>query len=244
MSPPREEELLIIGGGPSINDYVDEIKERIAGGARCMVLNGVHGWAAENGITRHFFATLDMQPTTTRFIENPNKQVVYLISSACHPQVFDLLEGYKVYMFHCAGMTSRQSVLDRYYFGRVKPAIVEGAGTVGSRAPLLAWMLGFRDLHLYGYDSCIIDTKHHAYTQDLNDYNSIEMVNVGGREFFCQGWMVDQVWGFLNVIKHRGHLFRLQVHGDGLLAYLMKFIAEKGNELSERPQNALIPKIV
>jgi hypothetical protein len=227
MSPPREEELLIIGGGPSINGLVDEIKERIADGAKTMVLNGAHDWAAENGITRHFAVTLDMQPTTTRFYQKPHKDVVYLISSACNPRVFDLLEGHKVYMFHCSGMASRATTLDRYYFGRVRPAMIEGSGTVGSRAPLLAWMIGFRKMHLYGFDSCILDTRHHAYPQDLNDDNSIELVRVGDREFLCQGWMVDQVWGFLQVLKYRGKLFQLQIHGDGLLAYVLEFFANQ-----------------
>lgn len=235
MSPPREEELLIIGGGPSIDDFVDEIKERVEGGAKVMVLNGAHDWAAENDITRHFAVTLDMQPTTTRFYQKPNKNVVYLLSSAIHPDVFDLLEGYKVYMFHCAGMISRETTLKRYYFNRCKPAIIEGSGTVGTRAPMVAWMLGFRKFHLYGFDSCIIDTKHHAYPQDLNDDNSLEEVTVGDRKFLCQGWMVDQVAGFLPVIKHRGHLFQLQVHGDGLLAYIMEFFANKA--IDELPQN-------
>ena len=228
LTPEREEELVILAGGASMLDYVDEIKERIDGGAKCMVMNGTHDWAASQGILRHFYSMIEMRPSGAQFVANPHPGIVYCISSACSPLVFDALKDIpSVYMMHCAGMQSRTTTLNRYYYNRI-PAWVEGGSTIGLRAPMLAWWLGFRKFHFYGLDSCIIDTRHHAYPQALNDDSALEIIKVGDREFFCQGWMGDQAIGFLNFIRDRGDLFQLQVHGDGLIAYLMEYIPQRG----------------
>ena len=51
-----------------------------------------------------------------------------------------------------------------------KPVHLIGGGTtVGLLAMSLAFLRGFRKIHLYGFDSCYRGDEHHAYAQNLND---------------------------------------------------------------------------
>ncbi len=236
VTEKRDEELCILCGGPSMLDFVDEIKERVTNGAKTLVLNGAHDWAASVGITRHFYAMIDQRESSTKFVENSHPGITYIISSSCHPRVFELLRERRVFIYHCAGSKARLRAVRRYYLGAFVP-FVEGGSTVGTRSFMIGRYLGFDRFHVYGYDACVLGTKHHAYPQALNDDNTLEVVRVGDREFLCQGWMVDQAREFFSFMDARGHLFKMQIHGDGLVAYLMEWIGDEGKKraaLSER----------
>ncbi len=68
---------------------------------------------------------------------------------------------------------------------------------------------------------------HHAYPQKLND-NDLRLkvtVKVDGddmRIFECAPWHLKQWEDFQLWVKERGQLADLHVHGDGLIAYMMK----------------------
>jgi hypothetical protein len=101
---------------------------------------------------------------------------------------------------------------------------------VGLRAITLARMMGFRFMHLFGFDSCYSpEGKLHAYEQDWNTEGSGRMYwamtgpnGSEGREFRCSTWQASQAQNFKDFLALNGKHFRLQIHGDGLLAYMLK----------------------
>jgi len=94
-------------------------------------------------------------------------------------------------------------------------------------------MLGFRKVEVFGLDSCLRDDVHHAYQQAENDGDYVFNVTVGGREFKCTGWMMIQAHDFQRVIgKILGKIedFSMIVHGDGLIAHILKTAADAAKE--------------
>jgi len=88
-------------------------------------------------------------------------------------------------------------------------------------------MLGFHNIHMYGFDSCLREDEHHAYAQPENDYGTHPIpVSVGGRIFYCDPWMFSQATEWMEMIGLFGDEISLDVKGDGLIAHIIKTGAE------------------
>jgi hypothetical protein len=82
----------------------------------------------------------------------------------------------------------------------------------------IAYALGHRKLHCFGYDSSHRAGKGHAYAQPMND--SIEVCNVqwGGMTYQASIAMKAQAENFMIMARTMQNLgVSLEVHGDGLL---------------------------
>ena len=83
-------------------------------------------------------------------------------------------------------------------------------------------MLGFKRFHLFGCDSCLSeDEMHHAYKQEENDGQLVMPVNVSGKVFNCNPWMVSQAQEFIDLIKMLGDEIELAIYG-GLLHHILE----------------------
>ena len=113
-----------------------------------------------------FCAVCDPDPVMANYLRAPDHATKYLVSSHCNATVFDALEGYDVSMWHCwpigAGDQEARDFLEKKTPGW---AAVGGGCTVGLRALTLSMMMGFTELHFFGFDSCMgmSDDEHHAY---------------------------------------------------------------------------------
>jgi hypothetical protein len=144
-----------------------------------------------------------------------------------------------------AACKTEEKILLKHYGGRFQ--FCPGAGTVGNCAILLCRMLGFRFQHLFGFDSCYApDGRHHAYPQPLNDKEGSRMFWLAGREFRCSAWQASAAGSFYDMIRAHKDMVSLSIHGDGVLAHMMKTGAElvylgdsekekKDHDKSEKP---------
>jgi len=113
---------------------------------------------------------------------------------------------------------------------------VFGGSTVMLRAlPLLA-MLGIRKMHIYGFDSCVVDGRHHAYPQAENDGAPLMEIELEGRTFICQHWQAYQAQEFADEVKMLPEDVQLNVVGDGLIAHILKTGARYGSKRLENIQ--------
>lgn len=215
----------LVGGGPSLDPEL--VKEK-AKEMPMISMNGTHDWLLSLDIKPSAHIMLDARPFNARFIRNAQKGTKYLIASQCHPDVFDALEGYDVWIWH-GGSGMRDLILDQYYMGRHHEIV--GGSTVMLRALTLMVYLGFSRFEVFGFDSCYMGDKHHAYEQAENDGEDLIELKVSGREFVCAPWMFSQAKEFINQTKMIGNLYELVIHGDGLI----KHIIESGSiELAEK----------
>ena len=230
--PTNDMEVMILGGGPSLAEHLDEIQAQRERGVKLITLNGAYNWALENGLTPSAQVMVDARQFNARFTKPVIDGCRYLIASQCHPDVFIDLPKDRTFIWH-SDTELNKDILDAAY-----PAwfSVPGGTTVLTRAIPLLRMLGFKQFHLYGCDSCLTDDAHHAYAQPENDGAPVIPVVVNaagkmsrladgmesGRMFYCNPWMITQAQELMNLIRFMGDEIELEIHGDGLLAHILR----------------------
>jgi hypothetical protein len=201
-------EVMILGGGPSMAAFEDDIRQKRAEGVKLVTLNGAYNWAIEHGLTPSAQVIVDARPFNARFTKPVVDGCKYLIASQCDPAVLEGLPPDRTYIWHTTTEMIKD-VLDAQYevwWG------VPGGSTVLLRAIPLLRMLGFKKYFLYGADSCLLsDGSHHAYSQNENDSDYVlnVVVNPGGRIFQCHPWMCAQGAEFISLVKFLGEEIEL-----------------------------------
>lgn len=220
----QKRKALIAAGGPSLRDSVEHIREKRAAGAALFCVNGTGRFLRSQDVQPSAQVVLDARgPQNLPFLGDPQPEIRYLLASQCHPMLFDFLHGYDVWIWHGCGTPTETAVLDAYY-GQGRWFQIIGGSTVTLRTIWLCRMLGFRDIELFGFDSCHMGENHHAYAQKVDDSQKC-IVGVGDREFICDLWHYSQAVDFSEMVRELGDNFDLIVHGDGLIANMMQTAA-------------------
>jgi hypothetical protein len=216
----QDREIALLAGGPSMAAHVEDIKALREAGCAIVTVNGAYDWALENWIKVSAQIVLDAREFNARFTRNVQADCKYLIASQVHPSTLAGLPRDRTLLWH-SGVNEEAEALIREAAGAFYP--IPGGSTVVLRAIPLLMMLGFRRMHVFGFDSCMSETgNHHAYQQTENDSEFTMPVTCGGRTFTCTPWMLSQATEFMDLVKFLGDEVELQVHGDGLISHILK----------------------
>jgi hypothetical protein len=221
--PANDVPVVICGGGPSLADTLESVRELQKKGAKVYALNNAARFLVLNGIRPDAQVMVDPRPQNADFINEAWADEL-LLSSQCAPEVFAQAKeiGYPVRIWHPA-QDGTEQVSTRFYVG--------GGLTVGLCSICLAFMVGHREIHLFGYDSSHAKGLGHAYEQQLN--NNVELVTcvVDSQEFTCSLAMAGQSSEFTNVQKMLEDLgAKITVYGDGLLPTLWRANQREKNQ--------------
>ena len=215
--PTNNIETMIVGGGPSLSQHIEKIKQLRANGVKLIAINGAYKWCLDNGITPSAMVMVDARKFNARFTQPVVEDCKYFIASQCHPSVFKGLPKDRTYVWHTQAEILKEML--EAQFEECYP--VPGGSTVLLRAIPLFRMLGFKRFHIFGCDSCLEEDKHHAYEQLENDDELIIPVNVSGKIFNCNPWMISQAQEFIDLIRMVGDEIELEVYG-GLLHHILE----------------------
>lgn len=211
--------IALVGGGPSLRDTIYELREF----EDIMICGTPHDYIVAQGIKPTYTvvcsARSDPGESPKDFILNPQPYCEYLLASCCHPAIFDSLCDQNVTMWNNGGR------VDEALF-QGEPFIT-GGSTVTLRAINIAVVLGYYDMHFFGFDSCFpsVEDNHAYYAGPHAIEHEIVKVRVGaedGREFLTHTAWLIQAQHFQEVLQYTGHLFNPTIHGDGLIAEIMK----------------------
>lgn len=233
--------IALAGGGPSIKKTVDELREF----KTIVACGSAHDWLIEQGIEPRYCLVADPDPViTAKYLQHPCPNTIYMIASQCHESVFKAVEGYPVVLWHCYSEEHRE-LLDELDNGWVG---IAGGCTAGLRAISMALMFGYRDMHFFGFDSCLADEdQHHAYdfndptAEDLGQIYNIKtgFYEAGKRTYRCAGYQLAQAVHFKSFYAAFGHLFQPTFHGDGLMPDMWRDImAESTRQQLEKQEQA------
>ena len=215
----QDREIILLAGGPSMRDQLAEIVRLRTAGAALITVNGAYDWAIQNGLQPSAHIVLDAREFNARFTATPHPTCRYLIASQVHPAVLANLPRERTLLWH-SGLNDEDEALVREQTGHFFP--VPGGSTVVLRAIPLLRMLGFARMHVFGFDSCVAVSGHHAYEQPENDSELTMPVTCGGRTFQCTPWQVSQAAEFQDLVKFMGDEVELAVYGDGLIAHMVQ----------------------
>lgn len=219
VTPPHDRVAVVIAGGPSLAEYVDDLPE-----GDIFAVNGVMRYLNRRGIVPEFFSMIDARPENIEFCHGA--ALTYLMASQIDPPCFQYLDNVK--LWHVALPGSAQM-----------PVQVGGATTVGLLTVVLAYVMGYRTIHMVGFDSCYGES-HHAYPQKLNDGERLIDVTVGDDTFKCAPWMAQQGREFCEVVPELIRMgCEIQVHGYGLIPTLAQNMETPRIAADERAEEIL-----
>jgi uncharacterized Rossmann fold enzyme len=215
--PEHDGHAVLVGGGPSAADDIDEIWHRYYQHQTIFALNGAAGWLKKEGIEADYQVILDARPENCRFVSSLDASA-FLVASQCDPSVFETLSGQSVILFH----HWEEGIADCFDH---KPSVLIGGGiTVGLTAIALVYAMGYRQIHLYGYDSSDRENASHAYEQAQKGAEAERReVWVGRKKFVCAPGMFAQAKAFpafAALMAEHGAM--ITVHGSGLLPEMAK----------------------
>lgn len=215
LSPVRqnmadEKAVSICGGGPSLENTLDELTGEI------WACNGTHDWLIERGIIPDYAFFWDAGDKTIEYLQKPRDGVVYLIASQCKPEIFEALQGHEVLIWNPGC-----DMLDKYWIeNNIKEPVIGGGRACMTRAPFLASYMGYKEIHLFGADSSLAEgDKSHVGAGSEN--RGVVDITCAGRTFRTPLWMAGQAQEFLEltgVLIDNGA--EVVVHGEGLLPHI------------------------
>jgi len=232
-NPQPRQHIAIVGGGWSLNspDVYEELRQLYFDGVKLVALNGAANWLIERNLRPSMHICMDSRPENVEFVRKEIPHCRYMLASQCDPSMFDACEDRDVTIFHLYTEDAPDARrpdpvnrrLDAYY--RENWVKVPTAGTSGIVAPLICRILGFEFQHLFGVDSCYAPDgeSHHAYPQSMNDgEGAVNFVTSDGRVFKCSAWQASQAQTFIEMLSVYSRQMNISVHGDGLIAHLLK----------------------
>lgn len=237
----HDKPITIVGGGPSLK--LPEVQEELREMAKLgpvIAAGSSHDWLIRFGIHPDYTAICDADPITALYIteKNNNPNAIYLVASCVHEKTYNLIERDRIYMWHChsdeifAKMKEEQLFKGEYHG-------VGGGCTVALRCISLSMMMGYSNIHMFGMDSCITNTEHHAYDFESEDEELGQIYNIalglepayGGtgptsKSYKCAGYQLAQVSHFQEFyLAHKG-TFIPTFHGPGLLKDMYDMIVK------------------
>ena len=239
----KDVEIIVLAGGPTLNDFEDEIIEKRKAGMPLVTTNGSYNWALDRGLKPSLQLVIDARDFNQRFttlVPGLTDTTRFICASQCHPSVFDGLpldEDDRVWLWQVSMSPELEEVVNEHYGEKYKDYWPSpGGSTVMLRALPLLRMLGYHKLHVYGFDSCVFDGKyHHAYTQEENDGQGTLEIIVAGKTRFtktfkCFYWQVFQAREFQDMCLRLLKDVDMIVYGDGFISYMVETAAKLEGE--------------
>lgn len=215
--PAHEGHAVIVGGGPSLKDHLDGIRWRESLGQHIFALNNSYRFLLQNDIHSHYQVILDARRDNARFLEFlPPPQVGTLLASQCAPELFHIREDVTLWHPKIDGIETK--LPDE----RESLTLIGGGTSVGLSALCLAYAMGYRKLHLFGYDSSHTEASH-AYGQRMNAGEPTCKVTIFGKTFKTSWTMAKQAEFFPEICNHLIDLgCTVTIDGDGLLPFMVR----------------------
>jgi len=227
------ETAIICGGGPSLKDHLGTIRKLYNRGHKIICTNKTHDWLVERNFRPWAVVLLDPMPHVAGYVKRATPQTKALIAGQCHEDTFKALSGADCYLWHAGDNQDEEmmpvSLLQAEY-PKVPWKVIGGGNTGGLRAIYVAQSVGFRKVHLFGFDSSMRDGKLYAYAKDHPEdaAEGPATLNMNGhsQEFYTNEHMARQVENFQDMLKqvmlwnqHKAWegLDDIIVHGEGML---------------------------
>ena len=206
--------IAVVGYGPSLNATWERLKDFDT----IISTSKAHEFLLDKGLKPNYHMDLDSRKHKAEFMERPQPDVQYMLSSHIHPSYVEKMKvaGITPQMFHVA--IEEHAKLDPCY-AAMKPRF-----DVGVQAAEWAFLNGYREQHFFGieYGTAEDGSTHagaHWGVQHGPEHRL--MVDVDGRQFQCTKLFFHGLLLAEQFLCWRASL-RCTIHGDGLLGHFAK----------------------
>jgi len=209
---------LMVGGGPSTADHIEDIRRMAAEGATVFAMNAASQYLRSHGIAVDWQVTCDAKTETAGLIDPLAKG--HLLASHVNPLTMNAVPRPTVWHSY---LHVNEEDFPKERVKRGGYALLGGEASTGLGALCVAYCLGFRRLEIFGYDSCHRENQSHAYRQKMNDTIPAMQFEWAGRTFFTSITMRTQAERFPitgQALVEAGAT--LNLWGDGLLQHIWR----------------------
>jgi hypothetical protein len=210
----KTRKALLVAGGPSAGDHVENIRRDVAAGWELWTVNGAHDWIISHGMTPNYCTMMDGFDVSGKFIQNPHPDCTYYAASQAYPGLVRRIrdQGANVVLWHAALDAEAHALMGE------GATITAHANTVGLHSLQMMCLVGVRQARLYGMDSSHRPNADHAY-------DNSHQIPAEELEFYYQdvpyrstGTFAAQAVMFHKMYPKFFHAgLRIEVVGDGLL---------------------------
>ena len=214
FAPEHQKVAVMCGGGPSLAEHIDDIKELQANGGVIFAMNAASQFLRSFGIVVDYQVIADAKPETSTLVDP--EACHHLIASQVHPST--LAKCSRTTLWHMA----IDEEMDRLFPEERRKAggyaLIGGGASVGNSAVCIAYVMGYRQLEIFGFDSSHRGEESHAYDQPMNRFIMTVDVEWAGKTYKSSVAMKAQAEKFQitgQALKKAG--CTVNVHGKGLL---------------------------
>lgn len=204
--------LYIVCSGPSLRDTWHELENSPG---EIWALNSAFDWLREKGIKIDRGICIGPENEILNYFQTAGQRDKFLFGYHTHPELVDraLDRGGEVTFWHLASP-------EEWGLGIPKEKAIHGGGTVGTRAIDLAYMMGYRDIHILGMDGCVSVDGRLAVDRDVPSdiRDKLATFICNGRAFVALGSHARQIEDFHAVLRPLTGL-SVTLYGDGMLQW-------------------------
>lgn len=215
----RDGKAIVVGGGPSTDEFIEEIKKKQVEGAKLFVIERMYSWAFENGIIPDYVVVLDASDDVPDSFKNINPDSVHIIATQANPIVMDILKDHKVYVFNTVQKGINSEIYWKKY-GYEKVAIVNGGGSVTLCAFALAMTLGYPEIDMFGFDCHFTNGDYAKGIEGVGVQKNILEIEVNGKMFKTTTAYLSfaQQFFMMHHLAHKqGLISQVRVWGNSLI---------------------------
>lgn len=214
--------IVVVGGGPSVDGQIERIRAEVEAGAKLMVIERMYPWCTTHGFKADFVVSLDASEGIEAGFTHLQDDTIHLMVATNNPKVFPLLNGHKKYIWSGAAGSHPEAVPIWQKNGYTRVTIVNTGGSVTLGSMFLALVLGFRDVHLFGFD-CMVPDREHTYATGIAGESvnrSYATFEVEGQSLLsCNSFLsfAQQFFSMVEVAERWGMLNSITVYGESLV---------------------------
>lgn len=185
-------------------------------------VSGSHDFLLSKGIVPRFHIECDPRPHKAQNIAVPNPDTEYLLSSTCHPKMFEKVAGSKIRLWHTSDGEVARRIVDEL---KSKAPLVFGGGSVGLRSLSVMYRMGYRKLSIFGMDCSFSDDGSikwagaHAQKENPKEFPLVRVAYNG--RIFTTTWILltygTDFFDMMNRFLENDPSVEFRVYGDGLL---------------------------
>lgn len=217
------EPVAVVCSGPSLRTTFREIKRF----DKILTCSGAHAYLLDHGVIPTWHMEGDPRAHKAVFVKRPHRRVQYLIAASCHPAIFEALKGYNVKLWHSLQDATHLLELDHY---PPDHWVLTGGTNVGLRAIVMARILGFTDIHIFGMDCSAEEAMHTGFHPNEPGKEKYRTVRVGERDYQTTTLFLSYAKSFFHEMLQLPDV-HATVHGEGLLQALIKAKLENPDQL-------------
>ena len=175
--PVRQGSAIFVAGGPTLLQFLPEIRRRADAGEYVFTSNNTHDWLVERGVKLRACLLLDPKERVKDYVKLVQPDTAYLISNCVNPKVWEAMAERGAKMMKVMVAYGIQNEADQKLMNDLYPNIpakyyLPGGTMTALRAMPLAGMLGFRKLELYGFDSCFSAQEPRLIYEGTEEFRS------------------------------------------------------------------------